>query len=131
MQQSLRSQAPWGLSLAAIIAVGILSRVFHTGWALFDKYLGDALYAAMVYVILRLVWRGAAVVVPTALVMIAIELFQLTLIPAQMAASAHPIVRLGARLIGTEFSFLDLASYIVGIVCIYFVDGGGARPACA
>ena len=38
------------LLLAAIIAAGILSRVIHTGWIVFDKYLGDALYAAMVYV---------------------------------------------------------------------------------
>jgi hypothetical protein len=89
---------------------------------LFDKYLGDALYAAMVYVILRLVWRRAAVVAPAAVIMIVIELFQLTLIPAQMAVSTHPIVRICARLIGTELSFLDLAACAAGIACVYLVD---------
>ena len=49
----------WGL-LAAIVAAGLLSRVAHTGFRLFDKYLGDALYAAMVYVIFRLTGRIAA-----------------------------------------------------------------------
>jgi len=67
------------------------------------------------------------VVVPAAVIMIAIELFQLTLIPAQMADSAHPVVRMCARLIGTEFSFLDLGSYVVGIACIYFLNRNSLR----
>ena len=46
----------------------------------FDKYLGDALYAAMVYAILRLLWRGLAparLAVSAMAVMTFIELFQL------------------------------------------------------
>src|ERR1039457_1561616 len=38
----------------------ILSRVVHTGLAVFDKYLGDALYAMIVYAILRLLSRAVA-----------------------------------------------------------------------
>jgi hypothetical protein len=41
--------------LAGIVAIGILWRVVHTGLVVFDKYLGDAMYATMVYTILRLV----------------------------------------------------------------------------
>ena len=48
------------LLLAAIVATGILSRVIHTGWIVFDKYLGDALYAAMVYLLISLVWHRNA-----------------------------------------------------------------------
>ena len=33
----------WGL-LVAIVVAGLLSRVAHTGFRLFDKYLGDALF---------------------------------------------------------------------------------------
>ena len=54
----VRPRVPWLLCLVGIIAAGILSRVVHTGFAVFDKYLGDALYAAMVYAILRLFWRA-------------------------------------------------------------------------
>jgi len=90
--------------------------------AIFDKYLGDASYAAMVYAILRLAWRGAKLALPAMAVMTAIELFQLTLIPARMLASEHLIVRICARLLGTEFSFLDLLAYAVGIGCIYLAD---------
>ena len=124
MDSSLRSPGRRVVALSCIIGIGILSRVIHTGFVVFDKYLGDALYAAMVYVILRLLWRATAVVVAVAtlIVMTVIELFQLTMVPAHMLASEHLIVRISAMLIGTEFSFLDLFAYGVGIACIYLVD---------
>jgi len=122
MPLALRSRASWLLCLLAIIALGILSRAVHTGLLVFDKYLGDALYAAMVYSILRLICRTSAVAIPAMLVMSAIELFQLTSIPARLLANEHLIVRIVARLLGTEFSFLDFLAYAVGIGCIYLVD---------
>ena len=124
MRSPLRSPGRRVVVLSCIIGIGILSRVIHTGFVVFDKYLGDALYAAMVYVILRLLWRATAVVVAVAtlIVMTVIELFQLTMVPAHMLASERLIVRISAMLIGTEFSFLDLFAYGVGIACIYLVD---------
>ena len=118
----LNSRVSWVLCIAGIIVVGILSRVVHIGFVILDKYLGDALYAAMVYGILRLFWRGAAVAVWATAVMTLIELFQLTMIPAHMLASEHLTARICGRLLGTEFSFLDLLAYGVGIACIYLVD---------
>lgn len=117
-----KSRVAWLLCLAGIIAMGILSRVFRTGLPLFDKYLGDALYAAMVYVILRLLSRAAEVAWAAMIVMTFIEVFQLTMIPARLMMSEHWIVRICARLAGTEFSFLDLLAYAVGIGCIYLLD---------
>jgi len=129
MRLGLRSRANWAICLVAIIAAGILSRVIHTGFVVFDKYLGDALYAAMVYVILRLVWKAPALVIAvcTVIVMTAIELFQLTMIPAHMLTSGHAIVRICARLIGTEFSFLDLLAYAVGAACLYLADASARQ----
>jgi hypothetical protein len=118
----LRSRLFWALCIAGIIAMGILSRVVHTGFVVFDKYLGDALYATMVYAVLRLLSRPAASAVCAMLVMTGIELFQLTLIPAHMLASEHLMTRICARLMGEEFSFLDLLAYGVGIGCIYLLD---------
>lgn len=112
----------WVFCIVGIIAMGILSRVVHTGLAVFDKYLGDALYAAMVYGILRLLSRPTASAVCAMVVMTAIELFQLTMIPAHMLSSEHWMTRICARLMGVEFSFLDLLAYAVGIGCIYFLD---------
>lgn len=118
----LRSRLSWVFCIAGIIALGILSRLVHTGFAVFDKYLGDALYAAMVYGILRLFLSAAASAVWAMVVMTAIELFQLTMIPAHLLASPHLITRICARLMGVEFSFLDLLAYGAGIGCIYLVD---------
>jgi len=104
--------------------MGVLSRIVHSGFVIIDKYLGDALYAAMVYVILRLLWRAkaAAVGICAMITMTLVELFQLTMIPAHMLASGHLILRIVARLLGTEFSFLDLLAYAVGIACICLAD---------
>ncbi len=127
MAHGLKSHLSWSLCLAGIIAIGILSRVVHTGLAAFDKYLGDSLYAAMVYAILRLFSKSARVVVWAAVIMLAIESFQLTMIPAHMLTSEHSIVRIGARLLGTQFSPLDLLAYAVGIACIYLADSSRAE----
>ena len=107
--------------------MGLLSRFVHTGFIVFDKYLGDALYAAMVYAMFR-PFVGTAMSATVAMVaMTAIELFQLTLIPAQMLASDHLIVRIAARLLGTSFSFSDLLAYAIGIAAIGLADRG-SRP---
>jgi hypothetical protein len=118
----LRSRLSWVFCIVGIIALGILSRVVHTGFVVFDKYLGDALYAMMVYGILRLSLRAGAAAVWAMVVMTAIELFQLTMIPAHMLGSEHWMTRMCARLMGVEFSFVDLLAYGVGIGFIYFVD---------
>lgn len=123
----LRSRWSWVVCIVSIIVTGLLSRVVHTGFAVFDKYLGDALYAAMVYGILRLLLRAAASAVCAMVVMTAVELFQLTMIPAHMLASEHLMTRICARLIGVEFSFLDLLAYAVGIACIYLVDSSNGK----
>lgn len=111
----------WGL-LAAIIAAGLLSRAGHTGVRVIDKYAGDALYAAMVYVLFRLTGRVKRVALWSGVTMTAIELFQLTRIPASMLRSASLLVRVCGRLLGTEFSALDLLAYAVGIACVAAVD---------
>jgi len=122
MAAARKSRRFWVLVTFVIIAAGILSRVVHTGVLLFDKYLGDALYAAMFYAILRIFLnpRPSAVYAATATTMI--ELFQLTLIPARLFASPHPFLRLCARLLGVQFSFLDLLAYAVGIASCYLAD---------
>ncbi len=127
MSPRLRSRGWWGLCLMGIIAGGILSRGIHTGLVLLDKYLGDALYAAMVYAILRLFTKDRQVVVWAALILLAIESFQLTMIPARLLASEHLMVRICARLLGTWFSVLDLLAYAVGIGCIFAADAFLAR----
>jgi hypothetical protein len=123
----MRSRAYWIVWLVCIIGLGIASRVVHTGWILLDKYAGDALYAAMVYMIVSLVWQTGPLRkgVLAMLIMTALEVFQLTMIPAHMLAGGNLATRIVARLLGTEFSFLDLLAYAVGIFCVLLFDRPG------
>jgi hypothetical protein len=108
--------------LIGIVAAGLLSRVVRTGFVVFDKYLGDMLYAAMVYVIFRFAARPLRAAIWATIVMTAIELFQLTLIPAKLAQSSSGLIRICARLMGTQFSFLDLLAYGIGIGMFCMVE---------
>lgn len=114
----------WIKTLISIVALGLLSRRLPVGQPLWDKYLGDSLYAGMVYSILRLCIRSAPwkVAVASSAIMIAIECFQLTGIPNQMWVSINPALRILGRVLGTQFSVLDLIAYAIGIFCIFLVD---------
>jgi hypothetical protein len=120
----MNSRAHWLACLAGIIALGIASRAVHTGWILLDKYLGDALYAAMVYSLISLTWQSTPLrkAVAAMLIMTALEVFQLTMIPQQMLATDSPAIRIFARLLGTAFSFCDLLAYAAGIIGAYVSD---------
>ena len=114
----------WTWALGGIIALGVFSRMAPLGFVLWDKYLGDALYAAMVYCIIR--WIRVAPAYKTALAsmaaMTAIEAFQLTGIARIWLGSSSAAVRIVARLMGTEFSWLDLLAYAIGIAVLAAID---------
>ena len=122
MEQTAGWRRFWWFLLAGVIAAGILSRTLHTGFLLLDKYLGDALYAAMVYSLLRLSGRVSRVALWAVVVMTAIECFQLTGIPAGLYRSGNSAQRICARLLGTEFSVFDLQAYAVGIMALAVLD---------
>ena len=118
---SERRNSFWWVLLGAIIVTGILSRVGQTGFRIIDKYLGDALYAAMVYVLFRLTNRVSRVALWTFVAMIAIESFQLTGIAAEMFRTGNAAARICARLLGTDFSLRDMVAYAAGITCMVAV----------
>jgi hypothetical protein len=108
------------LLLAATVAMGLGSRLARTGIGLLDKSLGDALYAVAAYLVLGLLLprlprpRLAALALGYCA---AVELFQLTGIPARYAHLA-PV----RWLLGTTFVWHDLAFYTVGVAGIALVE---------
>lgn len=106
--------------LVCIITAGIVSRVIKTNIEIFDKYLGDLLYAAMFYVIFDLVFKKSAkfTIITTFTFMIILEFFQLTLIPLSITESNSVIIKIIGILIGTEFNLKDIIAYTIGIVSI-------------
>lgn len=113
------------IGLVIMVVSGIGSRVFHTGFSWFDKYLGDALYAVMFYLMLSLLWLSGRALYKACTVMVfmtVIETFQLTQIPLQLSQSTNMVLRIMAVLLGTEFSWIDMLAYVLGITAIFLID---------
>jgi hypothetical protein len=62
-------------------------------------------------------------------IMIGIELFQITGIPAQMVGSGTLPLRMAGRLLGTAFGWFDLIAYAVGIGLMAGWDTSRVRDA--
>ena len=62
--------------------------------------------------------------------MTAIEFFHLTRVAARMLGSEHLAVRACARLLGTEFSVLDLLAYAFGIRRLAAIDRADSTISC-
>ncbi len=76
---------------------------------------GDVVYAVLVVLLVWLVRQGAPVRALGAVALawcVAVELFQLTGVPARLAA-ALPVARLA---LGSGFDTLDLVAYVVGVL---------------
>lgn len=123
------------IAATIVILLGVLSRLMPIGNILFDKYLGDALYAALLYLLLRIVWPRVVksrIMKPHSakrshaiwamLLVFAIELFQLTGIPLTLRQSGTPLFVVISIALGTTFSWLDVVAYVVGVFGIYRWD---------
>ena len=102
------------IGLVGTIALGLASRRLPIGVHLWDKSLGDALYTVMVYFLVALVrpaLHPRALGVCALVISIAVELFQLTGIPARLP-------RLVQLALGTTFAWHDIACYVVGALVV-------------
>jgi hypothetical protein len=113
------------LYLIGIVALGIVSRLLPIGLVFFDAYLGDALYAAMLFELALILrprlapYRAAAL---AWLLVGAIELFQLTSIPLALREQGNPLLRLVSVALGTTFSLVDIAFYTLGIAVLLALE---------
>src|SRR6185295_1517824 len=106
--------------------------VFPLGYILWDKYLGDVVYAVVFYLGICLIlgyrflsWKIGI----TAVYVTSIELFQLTAIPSRLNHSAYLLVKLLAYVVlGSTFSWLDLLAYAIGIGLMFIVDRRLSSP---
>ncbi|MEM7133122.1 MAG: DUF2809 domain-containing protein [Chloroflexota bacterium] len=115
------------LLVPIVVAIGVVSRAVDFGSIFIDKYLGDALYAILLYLGFSILWSrspigwrgwGALIVV------FAIECFQLTGIPRNLSQSNSLPLRILAIGLGTHFSWLDVAAYVVGVGIAVWTDLG-------
>ena len=126
-----RRRSRLALAAAATVAAGLLVRVGLRGVpgaAAWTDPLGDALYAVLVFLLLAWIAPRARTLPLTAAafgVCAAIELFQLTGIPAALGRAFPP-----ARLVlGTGFLWSDLLLYLAGVLAAAAVDAALRRRA--
>jgi hypothetical protein len=117
------------LALAATVALGLASRLHPLGWFLYDRVLGEVLYAVAAYLVLAMLlvrrppWFIAGMAFGCCL---AVEFFKLTGIPAE-----NQRVFLVRWFLGMTFAWVNLGYYFSGVVLIAFADGatrGAKRP---
>ena len=109
-----------------VAAIGITSRVVWVGSLIWDKYVGDVVYAAVFYLVLSLIWVEGTItakMVLTAAYVTAIEVFQLTQIPIHLNQSGSFVIRAFAYVVlGSTFSWWDFLAYGIGIAGILLLD---------
>ncbi|MEN0085343.1 MAG: DUF2809 domain-containing protein [Leifsonia sp.] len=91
-------------------------------------FVGDALYAVLIYTIVAAVAvraRPAVVATVATAICAAVEVFQLTGVPAALAQT----VPVAALVLGTTFQWSDLLAYLLGAVAAALVDGVSRRAA--
>ena len=124
---SIASRRRIYISLAVVVfALGVVSRVGpKLGNDIWDKYLGDALYAVMFYLCLAifaprqsLLFRSVA----TAVFVICVEFFQTTGIPLQMRNSGNALMKFVSVVLGTKFGWGDVLAYFVGLAAVSVFD---------
>ncbi len=112
--------------MSLVVTVGVVSRGLPLGFSLWDKYLGDVLYASLFYFAFSLLWSRNSIAFKATLTCVyvaAIEFFQLTGIPAQLNQSDNLLVKLFAYFVlGSGFSGWDLLAYGIGILLAVLVD---------
>jgi hypothetical protein len=107
-------------ALGAVIALGLASRSYSVGWHVYDKSLGDVMYAAAAYLVLAVAFphRAPLIIAAGSLSFcLAVELFKLTGIPA-----AHDRLLLVRWLLGSVFSWHNLICYAVGVAASAALD---------
>ena len=114
------------VALAGAVALGLASRLYPIAWSIYDKSLGDVLYAVVAYLGLALLLPRKPRKLVASLALgwcLAAEFFQATGIPA--CYERYAVVR---WVIGTTFSWHDVACYFVGVALVTTLDAVLLRP---
>jgi uncharacterized membrane protein len=118
-----RHRGAVALALGLTVAAGLASRQWTwlgATWA--SKYPGDVLWAQAVYWTAAGVfphWPPARVAILALAISVADEVLQLSSAGWVRAVQAHPLGRL---LLGTHFSWADMAAYALGVALCFAVE---------
>lgn len=114
------------LALAATIGIGLASRLHPVGWFLWDRVVGEVLYAVAAYLALAMILfrKPPSVVAAVAFSScLTVELFKLTGIPRE-----NQDVFLVHWFLGMTFSVVNLGYYFIGVVLSALADAAFLGP---
>lgn len=123
MQSIYRSRIAYGLLTLSVLLLGLASRRFFGEVPFIKTYVGDVLWALMVFFGLAFLvnrWPTKAVVLATLLVSFGIEISQLYHAPWIDSLRA---TRLGGLVLGFSFVWSDLLCYSIGVLIGSFIEG--------
>ena len=109
------------LAMTVTVALGLASRLHPTGWFLWDRVLGEVLYAVAAYIVWAMILGRKPPLVIAGIAFascLAVELFKLTGIPAE---NQHGF--LVRWFLGMAFSVANLGYCLIGVVLSAFADG--------
>jgi hypothetical protein len=108
------------LAMAATVVLGLASRLHPVGWHLYDRVVGEVLYAVAAYLVLAmLLFRKPPLLIAVLAFLgcLAVELFKLTGVPAE-----YQRLFLVRWFLGMIFSWVNLGYYFIGVVLIASAD---------
>jgi len=124
-----RSRPAYLVAAFAVVAAGLILRSHLLPLASFlPKYGGDALWALLIYLLIRFVYPRMAIMSSAAVafgIAVAVELSQLYRAPWIDAIRS---ARLGALVLGNTFNWPDIPAYGVGILLGAWIEQGNRGP---
>lgn len=122
MQNPRRNRFLYGLLTLLVVALGLASRRFFAHVPFIRNFVGDGLWALMVFLGIAFVfrrWAVRAVALAAFLFSVGIELSQLYQAPWINNLRAS---RLGGLVLGFGFLWSDIICYVVGLACGVLID---------
>lgn len=113
-------------AMAATVALGLASRLYPTGWFLWDRALGEVLWTVAAYLAWAMILFGRPPRLIAAFAFgscLAVELFKLTGIPA-----ANQNVFLVRWFLGMTFDAVNLVYYLTGAALAAWADAATRTP---
>ena len=119
------------LAMAVTVALGLASRLHPVGWYVYDRALGEILYAVAAYLAWAMLLHRQPPRFVAALAFascVAVEVFKLTGVPA-----ANQDVWFVRWFLGMTFAWLNIGYYALGVLLIAAADwatrrAGGVSP---
>jgi Protein of unknown function (DUF2809) len=125
LHRDTRRPAILALTIVPVVCLGLV--IHSSGEGAVADFVGDALYAVMMYLVVA--WVGVRVRTPVIglialAICAAIEVLQLTGVPAALAV----LVPVSQLFFGTGFDPLDLLAYAVGAAVSLILDNAIRKP---